>query len=181
MSKRRKTQPYEEWHFKRTQAAYNVNEEWTLALPRPARGLPAGRYNAIEIHSIEYIVGWHFRDEGPTTVNWSITTSPRTGNTPFITDCGDPSNLWFYKDTTWGPVEHGAFIEFQATRLKNIARFTDDMGHGKLVIGDQLFLQVGTANVSTVYPFIHFAIEYTFTSVNCDEYAQNLTSQLMVG
>ena len=181
MSKRRKIDKfYQEWHVKRAQATKNVDEEWTLPCPRPLTAPPHGRYHAVEIHSIEYFSSADIQFEGQFYAHWSISTSPRLGQLPFVTNCGDPSNLWFSRDHWIMGTEHsGQYLE-ENTRLKNIARYTDVFGHGKLIIGDNLFLQAHTVNL-TAPAHIEFAFEYTWTSVSCDEYAQELQSQLSVG
>lgn len=183
MSKRRRTADkfYQEWHVKREQAVVNTAIEFKLDIPRPLTGLPPGRYYAIELHSIEYYVKFAYRNEAATCIHVSLSTSPRTGQLPFITNCGDPSNLWCFIEAFWGSTEHASSIESVYTRDRNCARFTDDLGHGRLLIGDHLYLQIDSVNFSSELIEVQFAFEYTETSVNCAEYAQDLTAQLLVG
>ena len=181
MSKRRKVDKfYQEWHIKRNQANKNTDEEWTLPCPRPLQSPASGKYHAIEIHSIEYHTSLSFVWEQTAYQDWCITTSPRTGQTPFSTDCGDPSNLWFHREITVSPTEHAAFWYQEVTRLHNIARYTDEFGHGKLIIGQNLYLQCHSLLLAAAST-ISLAIEYTWATVSCDEYAQELQSQLSVG
>lgn len=188
MSKRRKLTArsvldryFQEWHIKRTQATTNTDEEWVIDVPHPIEGVGAGRFYAIEVHSIEGEVGIQFPDGttgGERIMQWCLTTSPRTGKLPFITGPGDPSNLWFRKiDYTHSPAESNQFLI--SNRLNNLARYTDNKGYGKLIIGDHLYLQCHTdfwtdAEVTKV----SMSIEWTGATVSCVEYAAELVSQL---
>ena len=170
--------------MKRTQAGLAEDTEYVLDVPRPLSGLPAGQYHAIELHSLEYYIAYpalpHWGGHEETFV--AITTSPRSGQVPFMTTAGDPSNLWFYVRRYFIPQEHGGVIPCGGiqTRKNQKALFTDDLGHGKLIIGDHLYLQMHTVNIATL-AYVSFSFEYTETSVRCEEYAQELTAQLMVG
>lgn len=196
MSKRQKTggltRFYEEWHIKRTHtvvqqvAATAQTEEWAIDCPRP-EGTASGRYPAIEIHTIEYSLGPIFDPViaavAQTEIDWAITTSPRTGKVPFITDCGDPDNLWFHHEEWHSPTEvlSATTVHNEYTRLRNKAVYTDKTGHGKLLVGDHIYIQ-GSANRSgtalAVKPSIHLAIEFSWTTVGCSEVLGDLTSRL---
>jgi len=149
-------------------------EEFILDVPRPLLAPPENRYHAIEIHSIEYYVSTPV--ESQAAVRYvSLTTSPRAGQTPFITHCGEPCNLWWF-------IEHiAAGGVYRRTRDRNKASYTDDLGHGKLLIGEHIYLQLDTVGDLDETIEVQFSIEYTETTVSCYEYAQELSGQLMVG
>lgn len=186
----------EEWHINRTQAVIGDdggtgvgNEEFTIICPRPLEPAPAGRWWAIEIHSIEYLIGAHdvahATHNGEFFIQWAMTTASRIGKAPFITSPGNPDNIWF--NLMWIKREANTGTEAvyitEQTRHDNLATYTDDMGHGKLLIGDKIYLQVATGVPNGYGSFsdpsdIHLAIEYTWATVSCPEVVQELASQL---
>lgn len=186
---------YQEWHIKRTQTAVGAapgsgtgDEEFTIPCPRPLSD-PSSGYWAIEIHSIEYVTSVneviHATNASQFVCQWALTTSPRTGKVPFITGPGDADNIWFNKK--WvrreGADEHGAIFISEQTRLDNLARYTDDKGFGKIIVGDNIYLQVATSCLIGGFgapSTIEMAIEYTWTTVTCPEMVQELASQLQV-
>jgi len=178
MSKRRRIvdKYYQEWHIKRDQTTANTDEEWAIEIPRPLEAPPSGTYWAIEIHSIIARVNIEVAlDASAKNQDWALTTTPRWGKVPFITECGDPENLWYRSILTCIPVLGGAFIN--QDRLHDKAAYTDNKGQGKLVIGDHIWLQVSSSDFAAATR-IQIAIEYTFTTVSCGEYVQELVSQL---
>ena len=167
--------------MKRTQEDLNVVEEWVLDIPRPLTGLSAGKYWAIDLHSIEAIplvVIPELVAGGLVKCDWAITTAPRTGKTPFMTLAGDPDNLWFREDYNSASPAVGVF-SFADQRLNHKALYWESPGKGKLLIGDHLYLQVTTQGYGAAQrAAISIAFEYTETTVSCTEYAAQLVSQL---
>ena len=169
---------YQDWHIKKTQTIANVDEEWVIKCPRPLYAPPAGKYYAVEIHAIEWLF-IHEEHEGQRLRTFiALTYSPRLGKTPFLTGPGDPENLfwatWFNND------ENGnAASGVKQDSHRNRAIFTDDHGFGKLVVGDKVFLQVSqTENGGGSIMDVGLKISYTFTSVSCSDYVEELAAQL---
>ena len=200
----------QEWHVKRQQqttgdfvpGSTTGYEEFVIDCPRPLTE-PRSGYWAIEIHTIEAVT------DIPTVIDatipfeasikWAITTSPMTGKPTFMTDAGDPENIWFHSDWVTVPpgtsggniVGNAAYFRTRNTRLENVARYTDETGHGKLIIGNRIYLQVATKGLNWPglntpqvgglrHAHISLAIEYTDTTVSCPEYVEQLESQYQV-
>ena len=180
---------YQEWHFARTQATYNTNEEFIIDVPRPQLAPPSGQYWAIEIHSIEYqtfsqssigAVGYDIQEQ------ISLGTASRAYNIAlphFVSRCSDPDNLWYHSlDFIVGGTTLGTGTDHQEQyRQKNRSEYVDNQGHGKLLIGDRVYLQVfsaGHASGETLEAC--FSVEYTWATVSCEEFVGELQSQLSV-
>ena len=186
----KKDRYYQEWHFSRVQAAINTNEEFIIDVPRPSTSPPAGSYWAIEIHSIEFQIFslWSIEAAGY-NINeaCSLGTASRAYNIAlahFLSYCSDPDNLWYYSrdlligGTTLG---HGSAVMGEDYRQKNRSEYVDNQGHGKLLIGDKLYLQVSSAGHSTGETLqVCFSVEYTWATVSCEEFVGELQSQLSV-
>lgn len=180
----KKDKYYQEWHIDRKQTAFNTDEEFVIDVPRPLVAPAPGRYWALEIHSIEHQVS-------STAVLGiaayliqefvSLGTRTRVGNTQFVSSVSCPDNLWFYlRNSHMGLA---LFVETttidKESRHSNKSAYTDDLGHGKLLIGDRVYLQVSSSgHVSGGEVRVELSIEYTWTTIPCDEYVQELASQL---
>lgn len=179
MSKRRRTTGfkdiyYQDWHFHRTLDAIDTPQEWKIIVPRPLRAPPAGRYYAVELHSVTY--EYNHSSRSGINADLSLTYSPRLGKTPFKTHAGHPENLWwshFHLET--GGV---ATSEIRIGSTENKSDFTDHLGHGKLITGENIWLQLGSTNYYDELLFGGFSLQYTFTTVPCSEYVQELVAQL---
>ena len=174
MGSRYRQRYYQEWHIERTQAVLDTNQEWWCDIPKPVQPPRPGLYWAIEIHQIEYKIR---PDYIPVTEavtlreqNISLSTSPRTGKLPFVTGPSDPDNIWWFHRHFQSPLLSlfSSIGSKEQTRRENLARFTDDKGYGKLLVGDHLFLQLNTVGSASVV-IIEFAIEFTWTQVGCQE------------
>lgn len=167
---------YQDWHIKQTQAAANVDEEWTIQCPRPLYTPPAGRYYAIEIHSIEWYFILEEHDGQRLRSHLALTYSPRTGHDPFLTGPGDPENL-FWANFLNNDDTGSALSAWRQDSHRNRAVFTDDHGFGKLVVGPNIYMQIGTTHQETPTA-IGLKIQYTFTTVSCSDYVEELAAQL---
>lgn len=172
---------YQEWHINRKPTGASTPEEFVLDCPRPLLSRPAGRYWAIEIHSIEARVP-HNRPTEQVLLHehehFCLTTDHRTGKTPFLTGPGDPTNIWYlhrYSDLPACPALTAVY-ETEETRLHDKALYTDDLGHGKLIIGDHIYMQYDGAQTGAHHPSISMAIEYTYTTISCNELVEELNS-----
>jgi len=185
MSKRRKVGSiqdkfYQDWCIIRTQDVENEpDREWEVLVPRPIQAPPAGRYYAIEVHSIEFYHTNLVRGGQHTDLKCALTFAPRSGHTVFLTQCGYPQNLWFYQggidlDSVGGPAHHEQGSGIAKTH------FTDDLGHGRLVTGEHIWLQLHASHFAVVVN-VQFAIQYTFTTVSCTQYAQHLAELIGPG
>jgi len=188
MSKRARTSIqdvyYQDWCFLRQQAEANQPEEWSIRTPRPIQAPPAGRFYAIEIHSIEFKIepAAYLMRLGPLThLQASLTFAPRSGHDVFITGPGYPHNLWWYdKYVDLAGPEGPAVITQGSHESKTF--YTDDLGHGRLTAGDDIFLQVSTGGIAPEHHITYeFAIQYTFKTVSCTEYTQHLTEIATAG
>lgn len=174
MGSRYRQRYYQEWHFEREQGVVNTDQEWWVDIPKPIQAPRPGLYWAIEIHQIEYKIDPSY--VGITeavlyrTQHVSLSTSPRTGKLPFITGPADPDNIWFLHRHLHSPLLSllSATDIVEHTRRKDLARYTDDKGYGKLLIGDHLYVQLSTASCASVTK-LQFAIEFTWTQVGCQE------------
>jgi hypothetical protein len=113
------------------------------------------------------------------TEQWAMTTARRTGKTPFITGPSDCDNIWFNKKYWRIPTAalFSGIHTTEHTRLHNISEFIDESGKGKLIIGDKIFLQYSSTALASV-PKIELSIEYTWTTVSCAQFVEELTAQL---
>jgi len=181
MSKRRKATTtdkfYQDWTFTRQVAdVATENTEWTITVPRPIQAPAAGRYYAVEVHCIDFAHTNLIRPGQQTRLKVALTTAPRGGHQRFITGPGFPENIWWYAggidtDQIAGP------NHYDDGSHHNRTDFTDAHGHGKLVIGEQIYLQVEQAHFAVLVE-VQFGISYTFTTVSCNEYAAELHSQI---
>lgn len=168
---------YQEWHIKRAQAVINADEEWIIDVPRPLKSPPSGSYWAVELHAIEFLPSTEIVTGAVVVIDWALTTSPRTGKTPFMTGPGDPENLWRYGWHCAGSAAPTDHVLFEWTHDKYRELFTDDLGHGKLIIPEHIYLQVQCAATTSVLA-IGLSLCYTFTTVSCSEFVQELVGQL---
>lgn len=168
---------YQDWCFIRTQAAKNVAEEWTVKTPRPIQAPPSGRFYAIEIHSIEFKIqpaDFLMKAGQKTQTSVSLTFAPRTGHDIFTTGPGYPHNLWWYNRIINLEDPGCTSTGFEQGSHTSKTVYTDDLGHGRITAGDDIFLQVATSQVANPIS-VEFAIQYTFSTVSCIEYTQHLT------
>jgi len=189
MSKRARTsiqdEYYQDWCWLRTQTESNAAQEWSIRSPRPIQAPPAGRFYAIEIHSVEFKLTPHeylIRAGQKVHVQVALTYAPRSGHDQFQTGPGYPHNLWFY-DRTVNLEDAGCVSTgFEQGSHMSKTRFTDDLGHGRLTCGDDIFLQVSTSGIAAPHVLtVEFAIQYTFKTVSCVEYTQHLTEIATAG
>lgn len=183
MSKRRRIidKYYQEWHIKRLQEVTDVDEEWQIDVPRPIATPPAGTYWAVELRSLVFKIDPVIKPELITTSEWALTTSSRIGKLPFMTACGDPENIWWFnRELTQWPANGAltAASDTQQGRHTNHCVYTDHKGQGKLIIPDHIYLQVSTTNHTPTLEQISLTLEYSFTTVSCAEYVQELVGQL---
>lgn len=178
MSKRRRTTGiqdkfYQDWCFIRSQEqAGEADREFQIIVPRPIQAPPAGRYYAIEVHSIEFLHTNEVRQGQHTDLKVALTFAPRAGHAAFLTGPGYPHNIWYYQggidlDALTGPAEHHQGSGYHK------AKFTDDLGHGRLVTGEHIWCQVHAAHFAVPVQ-LQFAVQYTFTTVSCTQYAEHL-------
>lgn len=181
MSKRRKTTGirdnyYQEFHFKRTLSVADTDQEWSIICPRPLQAPPAGRYYAIELHAIEYFI-YRTAHEGQIALTEvCLTYSPRLGKTPFLTHAGDPENLFWHKTADDLQTGGGPISWEQGTGICR-AVYTDHKGYGKLITGQNIWVQCHSLFYDNPVTF-GFSCAYTYTTVPCSEYVQELVAQL---
>ena len=183
MSKRRRVgirtdKFYQSWSFKVEQTEVSTEEEFAIRTPRPVQAPPAGRFYAIEIHSIEYFIPYHSKSSQSTEVLVSITTSPKEGREPFITHAGDPENIFWYEQRNYGDHTPSAGIPPTQTQITNRIDCTDALGHGRLLVGDNIYVQVSSNTFVETEVIAGFKISYTYTTVGCLDYVQELTAQV---
>jgi len=181
MSKRRKATTtdkfYQDWTFTRVQPEVaNPDIEWTITVPRPLQAPTGGRYYAVEIHNIDFMHTNILRHGQFTDIFCALTTAPRVGHLRFLTGPGYPENIWWYKQGIDEDVASGQLLT-EAGSFKNRTDFTDAHGHGKLVIGEHIYLQLHAAHIDAPVE-VQFGISYTFTTVSCNEFAAELHSQI---
>ena len=183
MSKRRrvtvvpqKDKFYQDWCVKQTQSAINASDEWSLDTPKPLYAPPAGRYYTIEVHSIEWYFLQEVRAGQKVSIALSLSYSSRQGKTPFCTQAGDPENLFWVQYVNDDDSGHGEG-EHVTNCHTNRAVLTDDHGFGKLVVGDHLYMQLATNQIAHTVP-VGLKIQYTFTTVSCSDYVEELAAQL---
>ncbi len=165
---------FQEWHILRDQTTPEVAQEWVIDVPRPIQPSRPGLYWALEIHQIEYKVSPSIvvpvALANSQVIDVCLTTAPRTDKTPFITTPADPDNIWYLHRIShtptvalWAGPQH-----LDQTRRQNLARYTDDKGFGKLLVGDHLYMQVNSASCVQAVQ-ISLAIEFTWTQVGCTQ------------
>ena len=170
---------YQDWCFIREEAQATSSTEWTIRTPRPLQAPPAGRFYGVEIHSIEFKHTSLIRAGQAPHLQVALTFAPRTGHDAFITGPGYPHNLWWFDaQTDLGTIQGPA--EYEQGSHNSKAKFTDDKGHGRLVTGDAIYLQLTTSLFAAAVA-VEFAIQYTFTTVSCQEYTQQLTEVATAG
>ena len=59
-----------------------------------------------------------------------------------------------------------------------LQRYTDDQFHGKLYIGDHLYIQCASAASADTAVTICLCIEFTWTTINCNQLVEELQGQL---
>jgi len=174
---------YQEWHFERTQSTENTDQEWWIDVPRPLGSPGAGKYWAIEIHSIELqsnqVIPVPDAAVFTQVMRVCVTSAPRTDKTPFVTTCANPDNIFYYEEQTFVPTAAltGGFLTREESRGRVLQRYTDDQFHGKLYIGDHLYIQLNTVSQAAVVK-ICFCIEFTWTTINCSQLVEELQGQL---
>lgn len=161
-----------------------INWEFAVPLPRPLKTPPAGTYWAIELHSITWANNTNWREDALTAVAWCITTRKKLRTTPFLTYPGDDENL-FFTDDLWivGAGVHPECRQIQNQRTNHV-KYTDDAGHGQLIIPETLYVQNQNHywtqdeydNIDP--PWFSASLQYTFTTVSCSDFLQELASQL---
>lgn len=156
----------------------NIGEEFSIEVPRPIQAPPAGRFYAIEIHAIEWYIPYHIRCGQRTHVLASLTTVSRVSREALISNCGDPDNVWWFVLHAHAECGDASGVALHTSGPHNRrVDYTDDLGHGKLFVGSEIFLQL----LSHLYEDpveISVRIDYTFTTVSCLDYAQALSAQL---
>ena len=183
MSKRRrvsapKDKYYQTWNFKLEQTVVSEDEEFTIPCPRPLEAPPSGRYYAIELHALEYYIPYHFKATQSASVDISISKSARQGRTPFITHCGDPENIFWYEQATYGEHVPPGVIPPTNEQADNHVQLTDNLGHGLLVVAENIFVQLSSNIRVETEVTAGFKLYYTFTTVSCSEYLEELASQI---
>lgn len=183
MSKRRRIAQdkfYQDWCIIRTQASVGEGDrEWQILVPRPLQAPPAGSYYGVELHSLEFFHTNLVRGGQHTDLQCALTFAPRTGHTVFNTKCGYPQNLWYYQggidlDSVTGPAHHQ-----QSSGLCKTS-FTDDLGHGRLITGEHIWLQLHAVHFAVPVE-VQFAVQYSFTTITCTQFAQHLAELIGPG
>jgi len=185
MSKRQRVGPrdtyYQEWTVKLTSDVNNGDCEFTLDVPRPLYAPPGGRYWALQIHNITATTNRYATRGNEATQYTSIGTVPRTGKTPFITGPGDPDNLWYRLETAYFEIADTYFTTLKESNTDKTV-YTDHLGHGKLLIGDHLYVQTtatGTLVTPPHFTTLAFSIAYTFVTVSASDMIGELASQVL--
>ena len=160
-----------------------IDWEWPIPLPRPQETPPSGTYWALEIHSITWYITYTWRAGAVVATSWDITTQSKTGKTPFVSFPGDPENIFFHQEDVF--TNDNVLVQYRNIQNShtNTAHYTDNLGHGKLVIPETIYVQNRNSNwtVSASYPdppIFSASVQYTFTTVSCPEFLQEMASQL---
>ena len=160
-----------------------VDWEFPITVPRPLKTPPAGTYWAIELHSITWANNWYWREDAFTGISWCITSAAKVGKTPFITFPGNPENIFFLTDEWLVGENHHPIARTQANQRMNHAKYTDDSGHGQLIIPETIYVQCRNIywtqdDTLPDAPWFSASLQYTFVTVSCSEFLQELASQL---
>ena len=153
----------------------STEEEFPIEVPRPLQAPPGGRYIGLELHAIEFYIPYHYHDGQSAQTLVSITTSPRNARTPFMTQAGDPENLFWYEQRTYG--DHvGGIIHPRQDQTTNRVDFTDASGHGRLLVGENIYVQLSSNVQVETEVTAGFKCYYTYTTLSCNEYVQELAA-----
>ena len=168
---------YQGWHFKRSLELANTPKEFAISVPYPLKSPPAGRYHAIELHSVTWNHSTLIRHGQAVHIAASLSYVPRLGCAPFVTGPGDPENIW-WEDAICDleAANNCPTIHIRNSATKKV-ELDDNLKHGKLITGQNIYLQLDTTGMA-VPAYCNFTIAYTFTSVPCAEYVQELVAQL---
>ncbi|GAH00626.1 unnamed protein product [marine sediment metagenome] len=165
---------YQDWHFERILEVIDTQQEFKVQVPRPLQAPPAGRYYAVELHSIEFYYKRNLRAGQAVVEDIALTFSPRLGKTPFLTHAGHRENLFWHHYECIGV----AGLEYFTSGSGDKVDFTDNLGHGKLITGDNIWLQLSSTLMYDTLLSAGFSCQYTYTTVPCNEYVQALAEQL---
>ena len=189
MSRKIKDKFYQEFHINCIQTWDNIpinsviDWEWTVPVPRPLETPPSGTYWAIEIHSI---TAWRtrlWREDALAENYWGITSQAKSGKTPFVTWAGDPENIYYSEDDVFTGAAVGVFWPTRNTQGTDTTHYTDDSGHGKIIIPENIYIQNRNVywtqtNEYPDPPVLSASIQYTFTTITCAEFLQEVVAQI---